>query len=227
MVPHYIETSAPAIEPVTLAHAKQQCVVDVGFTDDDDLISGLITAARQHCEKIMQRAIFSRTVLLSLDNFPIPTFGSTLNPSDRAAFYTGTYIWNQLAIRLPLPRCTAVTSITYYDQTGTQQTVNSDTYNCDFIGEPCRIVPKWSCTWPTAAYFTPGSVQVTYTSGTWGDGVEENHCPQTVCQAILLLGSYWYNHRDSAESTPPKSIETGVDALLSFYKFDTFWWGSN
>ena len=227
MVPNYIEKSAPAAEPVTLAQAKQQCVVDIGFTDDDDLISALITAARQHCEKLMQRAIFSRTILLSLDNFPIPTFGSTLNPSDRAAFFTGTYIWNQLAIRLPMPRCTSITSITYHDQTGTQQTVDATTYNADFIGEPCRIVPKWSCTWPTAAYFTPGSVQVTYTTGTWGDGVDVNTCPQAVCQAMLLLISYWYNHRDSAESAPPKAVENGIDALLSPYKFDTCFWGYN
>jgi hypothetical protein len=227
MVPNYIETSAPIVEPVTLAQAKQQCVVDTGFTDDDNLITALIVAARQFCEKKMQRAIFNRTVLLSLDNFPIPTFGSTLNPSDRAAFFTGTYIWNMLAIRLPLPRCTAITSITYLDQTGTQQTVDPATYNADFIGEPCRIVPKWSCTWPTAAYFTPGSVQVTYTAGTWGDGVEVNTCPQAICQAMLLLISYWYNHRDSAEMSPPKSIETGVDALLSGYVFDTFFWGYN
>jgi uncharacterized phiE125 gp8 family phage protein len=224
MVLNYKELSSPAVEPVTLSHAKRQLVVDASFTDDDEFITSLIITARQHCEKLMQRAVYDRDVLLSLDAFPIPTFGSTLNPSDRRAFYTGTYIWEHLAIRLPLPACQSVTSITFYDQAGNQYTVDPATYNVDTISEPCRIVPKWSCTWPTAAYFTPGSVQVTFVAGTYGDGVETNTCPEPIKQAILLLVSYWYQHRDSAELNATKQIEFGVDALLTPYMFDTYRW---
>ena len=39
---------------------------------------------------------------------------------------------------------------------------------------------------------------------------------------MMLLISYWYNHRDSAETSPTKAIEFGVDALLAGENFDTF-----
>ena len=48
------------------------------------------------------------------------------------------------------------------------------------------------------------------------------NCPETIRQAMRLLISYWYAHRDAAESQPPKSIEMGVEALLANETFDTF-----
>jgi Phage gp6-like head-tail connector protein len=46
--------------------------------------------------------------------------------------------------------------------------------------------------------------------------------PQGVAQAMLMLCSYWYTHRDAAESNPPKAIEHAVQALLAEAKFETF-----
>jgi hypothetical protein len=216
----YKDTSAPAAEPVTLDQAKAQCVVDTGFTDDDTLITSLIVAARQYVEKLTQRAIFNRTVQLNLDFFPFPDFSPTLNPNDRHCLYG--HWWHQLAIKLPRPSCVSVTSITYLDLTATEQTVSDSLYYVDLNSEPARIVPMPGLYWPYTQSYLPGSVQVNFTAGTYGDGVEVNNCPQTICQAMLLLISYWYNHRDSAESNPPKAIEHGVAALLAGEVFDTF-----
>jgi hypothetical protein len=41
---------------------------------------------------------------------------------------------------------------------------------------------------------------------------------------MLLLISYFYNHRDANENNPPKAIADGVDALLAGEVFDTFGW---
>jgi hypothetical protein len=46
--------------------------------------------------------------------------------------------------------------------------------------------------------------------------------PQTVKQAILLLVSFWYNHRDAAETQPPQNIAHGVEFLLAGEIFETF-----
>lgn len=216
----YRETSAPAAEPVTLAQAKAQLVVDTGFTDDDDLITSLIVAARQHCEKIMQRAIFNRTVTMQYDFFPYPYFRGSFNINDRHSLY-GTY-WRQFAIKLAYPACVSVSSITYVDLNGNTQTVSSSLYAVDTMSEPARIVPNPGMYWPYTQAYLPGSVKVDYTAGTWGDGVEENYCPQSVCQAILMLVSYWYNQRDAALSQPPKAVEFSLEALLGPHKFDTF-----
>jgi uncharacterized phiE125 gp8 family phage protein len=216
----YKDLTAPAAEPVTLAQAKSQLVVDSSFTADDALITSLIVAARQHCENIMQRAVFNRTMQMNYDFFPYPYFRSSIGINDRHTLY-GLY-WRQFAIKLARPACVSVTSITYIDLNGVTQTVSPSLYYVDAMSEPARIVPNPGLYWPYSQAYLPGSVKVTYTAGTWGDGVTVNTCPQTICQAMLLLISYYYNHRDAAESNPPKAIEFSVDALLSPYKFDTF-----
>jgi uncharacterized phiE125 gp8 family phage protein len=218
----YRELAAPVAEPVSLSLAKRQCVVDYSFTDDDELISSLIVAARQHVEKLMQRSIFNRSMQLSLDFFPFPTWAGTLNANDRHVMY-GRY-WHQLAISLPKPGAVSVTSITYKDLGGTVQTLDPSAYSVDVNSEPARIVPAPGLYWPYTQSYLPGSVIITYVSGTFGDGVEVNTVPQTICQAMLLLISYWYNHRDSAETNPPKCIDDGVEALLAGEAFDTFGW---
>jgi hypothetical protein len=102
--------------------------------------------------------------------------------------------------------------------------LDPSTYYVDVNSEPARIVPQPGLYWPYTQSYLPGSVKIMYTAGTFGDGVDVNTCPQTIIQAMLLLISYWYNHRDAAESNPPKTIEMGVDALLAGECFDTFGW---
>lgn len=284
----YKDTSQPYVEPVTLAQAKQQCVVDAANTDDDALIGALITGARQYVEKIMQRAIFNRSMQLFLDFFPFPVYDSTVNPNDRHCLYG--YFWHALAIKLPKPRCLSVESIQYIDLTGTQKTLDQETYFVDVNSEPARIVPQPGLYWPYTQSWLPNSVIVSFTAGSYdakivdaltvpavapfdvtlsraanfvagkairtsavtvtdADGnpvaITDNGngtltvpaakagqplkatyyagaAPQTVCQAMLLLISYWYNHRDSAESNPPRAIEDGIAGLLAGETFDTF-----
>lgn len=217
---NYKDTSKPAAEPVTLAAAKAQCVVDPGNTLDDDLITGLIQAAREHVEDLMQRAIYTRTMLLTLDFFPFPDYDGTVNPNDRHSLY-GKY-WHALAIKLPRPAVVSVESIQYIDLTGTQQTLDPTTYYLDPTSEPGRITPKPGLYWPYQQSWLPGSVQINYTAGTFGDGENVDNCPQKIKQAMLLLISYWYNHRDAAEVALPKAITQGVDDLLARWKFDSF-----
>jgi uncharacterized phiE125 gp8 family phage protein len=216
----YKDTSSPIVEPVTLALAKQQCIVDAGMTDDDDLITGLIVAARTYVEGIMQRAIYNRTMTLNMDFFPFPTYGGTVNANDAHVLY-GKY-WHQLAIMLPRPSAVSVQSITYVDLSGVTQTLDSSLYYLDVSSEPARIVPNPGLYWPYTQSYLPGSVCVSYTAGTYGDGVTANTCPQTIVQACLLLISYWYNNRDAAAQSSPKSIEMGVESLLATHNFESF-----
>jgi hypothetical protein len=285
----YKETSQPYAEPATLAQAKAQCVVDAGNTGDDTLIAALITAARQYCEKRTNRAFFNRNMQLFLDFFPFPVYDGTVNPNDRHCLYG--YFWHALAIRLPRPRCLAVTGIQYINLQGVQATLDPATYYLDVNSEPARIVPQPGLYWPYTQSWLPNSVIISFVAGSYdapitdslmaapsgeayavtlsqaaalasgasiqtspvalvdADGspvaftagapgvlaVSESYngqtlkatyyagaAPQTVCQAMLLLISYWYNHRDAAETNPPKAIDMAVDALLAGETFDTF-----
>jgi hypothetical protein len=215
----YKETSAPAAEPVTLALAHSQLVLDVNFVLDDPLITGLITAARQYVERVTQRAIFDRTMKLWLDWFPFLIPSGTFNPNDRDTFYHRG--WQPAPIRLPFPRAVSVESITYVDANNVTQTLDPSTYSVAINSEPARIVPIAGY-WPVTNLNTLENVCISYTTGTYGDGVTVNRCPMTIVQAMLLLISYWYSNRDAAASTPPKEIDLGVRALLAGETFDTF-----
>jgi hypothetical protein len=214
----YKDTAAPVVEPVLLADAKTQCVVATSFTDDDAFLTRLIVAARQYCEKVMNRAIFNRPMTLWLDYFPYWHPETTVNPNDRPQFWFKAF--RPEPIKLPKPGCVTVSSIVYIDPTGTPQTLDPSTYSLALNSEPARIIPVAGY-WPLVNPMAIENVSIYYIAGTYGDGVDENTCPETIKQAILLLVSYWYNHRDAAESQPPKDIAAGVANLLAGEIFET------
>jgi len=219
-------TIPPVVEPVTLAMAKLHLRVD--FSDDDLLITALISAAREWCEVYCKRAFFSQTIVLSLDAFPLFFSNSgTIPPSQMRGYPYYSSYWDPLCIRLPRPSAVAVSSITYRDLTNTIQTLDPSTYYVDVTSEPARIVPMPSLTWPTTQLYLPGSVQVTYTAGTYGDGVTVNTCPQTIVAAMLLMIGHLYEHRETVSELSLKQIPLGVQALLDSVRFDTFTFDSS
>jgi uncharacterized phiE125 gp8 family phage protein len=195
--------TGPAAEPVSLVAAKNHLRVDGAY--DDTLISALITAAREYAEHFTQRAFFTQTWTLSLDLFPfvVPAFTNWID-----AF----------AITLPRPRLIAVTSITYYDQSGTQQTLSPEQYAVDTFSEPARLTPVSGGTWPYPSVFVPGTVKITYATGSYGDGVEVDTCPLSIQQAILLLIGHWYAQREAVAVAMMSPVPFAVEALLGPYK---------
>jgi uncharacterized phiE125 gp8 family phage protein len=213
---NYQLITPPAAEPVTLELAKLHLRVD--FPDQDALISGLISAAREYCEQVIQRAIYNQTYVLSLDQFNYGDWRSTV-PMERRNPLRFSALWTSMALRLPMPRLVSVTSITYLDVTGTLQTLDPATYNVDASSEPARIVPAVNLTWPTTDYYIPGSVKVTYVAGSYGDGEEVDTCPASIKQAILLLVGSWFVNWEAVSAAALKPVPMAVDALLNGYRF--------
>ena len=60
--------TAPALEPVTLAEAKAHLRVDI--SDDDDLITAIIKAAREYCEEYLDRTLVHTQWTMRMDAFP-------------------------------------------------------------------------------------------------------------------------------------------------------------
>jgi len=184
--------TAPTPEPVTLTEAKAHCRVDV--SDDDTLITALITAARQHAEAFTHRAIPPQTWDLKLDAFPCG--------------------W-QSPIVLPMPPTTAVTSVTYVDTAGASQTWSSSNYTTEFpsgdMASPARIVPIYGVTWPQTQRVI-NAVTVRFVAG-------YTTCPEAIKHGIKLLIGHWYAHRESVVvGTISQQLPTAVDALLWPYK---------
>lgn len=117
--------TAAALTAVSLAEAKLQCRVDA--SDEDTLITAYITAATEMAEQAMGgRAIMLQTWELTLDEFP-DAFQLTRIPA------------------------ASVTSLKYYDGTGVQQTLSSDSYALDAADGygPAYVVPAYSGSWPS------------------------------------------------------------------------------
>jgi uncharacterized phiE125 gp8 family phage protein len=210
----------PVAEPITLDQAKLQLRVD--FPEDDLLITGLIIAARQYCEKITNRAFFNQTWLRALDFFPLyGRIEGSRSPSERDTWPYGTWYWDRVTIDLPHARTVSVTSITFIDSDGNPQTLPTSSYNVDVTSVPARITPAQGMFWPILNDYIPGSVKITYVAGSYGDGADVNNVPQTIISAMLLLVDHWYNHRGASSELNLKNIPLGVDALLGVEKAHT------
>lgn len=150
----------PIVEPISLADAKKQCKVE--FTDDDDLILALISAARDYAENITERSLCPQTWLMTLDSFP--------GPSLMGAPFGRAYSIPKHAIVLSRPPVQSITSITYLDTSATIQTMPPADYidptngGMQRVDGVTRVTPVFGQIWPINQPQI-GSVQVTYVTG--------------------------------------------------------------
>ena len=70
----------PAFEPVTLAEVKVWLRLDSDYTAEDDLLRGLIQAAREWAEHYTQRAFVERTVESTTNSRHLVGLGVGLGP---------------------------------------------------------------------------------------------------------------------------------------------------
>ncbi|QDV34022.1 head-tail connector protein [Tautonia plasticadhaerens] len=193
----------PAEEPVTTAEAKAHLRVEVD--DDDTLIAALVVAARRLVEARLARALVSQAWDLTLDGFPR---ACTQRPGswERSWSYYGT-------LTVPLAPLASVSSITYVDAAGEEQTLDPSGYQV-VAGSPGLVVPAYGTSWP-ATRSRPEAVTIRFTAG-YGDAAD---VPQTLKLAVLLLVSHWYEHREAAIDpligNGPVDLPYGVGALLA------------
>lgn len=134
------EVTAPSYEPVTLAQAKEWCRIDDDDTSQDTTVLPLLIGAmRRYAENLTGRAFIPRGLQLVLPCWPAQ-------------------------IELACPPLTEVTSITYLDTNGVQQTLAADQYTVHDWREPAVIVPAYLVTWP---YLRDAldAVRVNFTAG--------------------------------------------------------------
>lgn len=186
----------PAVEPVTLAEAKQHCRID---TDTDDAyVSALIVAAREWVESYIDEALIHQQLVMRMDGFP-------------------------QEIELPRPPMassgthTAV-SITYVmNSTGSTATLETSQYRVDRDSRPGVVRTVYGGAWPSYL-LDYNAVSVSWWAGR---GASAASVPQGVKNAILWLVGLWYEKRMAADAANLSEIPFGVKALLDAAK-----WGS-
>jgi uncharacterized phiE125 gp8 family phage protein len=172
------KVTTPATEPVLVAEAKRQC--NVLHDDDDALFGALIAAARDHVERYCGTPLATQTVEMKCDAF-----------CDLR--------------RLSLAPAQSVSSISYIDTAGDEQTLPAASYEERFDGLEAAVVPAYGQRWPTTR---PGS-RITLTAVV---GYEAT--PPALKHAMLLWIAEAYLNRENAE-TPEW---TAFDALLTNYR---------
>ena len=185
--------TAPTVEPITLQETKDHLRVD--HSDDDSLISPLITAARMHFDGrdgILGRCLITQTWDYTINRFPVDD-----------------------CIRLPLAPVASITSITYTDSAGASQTFDSGSYslNSDLDWLP-RIDLGYEKTWSDTRDI-PDAVTIRFVAG-YGFPAD---VPDPIKQAMLLLIGHWYENREEVVlGVTPAIVPQAAKALIAPYR---------
>jgi uncharacterized phiE125 gp8 family phage protein len=177
MIPIFV--SGPAVEPVTLAEMKAYLRVDDDDSAQDDLISGLIKAARLMIEAASRRILIEQRWRVVLDRWP----------RDRV-------------ILLPLSPLIAVDAIRATDASGTTVELPDDAFEADGLSDPPCISVKDA---PEPGKSRNGiSVELRAGYGTTAEAV-----PATLKFAIRILVAHWFENRGDVtgeQILPPEAL---------------------
>jgi Phage gp6-like head-tail connector protein len=209
-----VRVTDAATEPLSLDDAKN--FLRVTITDDDALISGLISSARYECERLVDRSFITTTWKLTMDYFPpYSSRFSTLLPPAIVGPQSDRNYWlnlSSIAIELPMPPLIEVTSITYIDPSGTTQPLDpsEEAQNVTVsAGTPGQMVPYYGKIFPVTQP-TLSAVNITYTAGYGPDATD---VPPPVIAAMRFLVAMYYEHRTDSVPTP----EVVKNLLASVY----------
>lgn len=187
------ETSAPAVEPLSLAEAKAH--LRVTHADDDTLISALVKTAREMAEAFTGRAFITRNISLFLDGWPARhgaqwwdgvREGAGTEPAD-------------MALSLPRAPLFSVTDIRVYSAADEASTYAASGYFVDTTGPRGRIVLKDSAVPPTPGRNASG-IEVRYTAGY---GATSTAVPAPIIEALRQTVAHLYANRGDTNTSLP------------------------
>ena len=171
---------------MTPAELKQY--LRLSHASEDDLLAGLIRAAREDVERATGLALIEQGWRLVLDRLP----------SDR---------------RIPLPRYPVreVVSVTIYDADGAASVLGSSTYQTDTMSRPARLLLADR---PDGLRAMNG-LEVDFLAGFGEAGPD---VPDLLRRAIVRLAAHWYEFRASyGPDHHPVSYPAGYDRMISSY----------
>lgn len=190
----YQQLVAPAIEPMTVADARQHLRVEV--SEDDALIAMLIAAARQYAEQLTNTSFITQQWNLVLD-----------------AFAGNTIVLEHGPVQ-------SVESITYLDMSGNLQTMPNTDYVGDLSGLLGRVTPKFGRIWPVTLPQI-GAVTVGFTAGY---GASADKVPAGLVQWMKLRIGTLYENREDVVTAKGVNVTPlpFVDRLLDPYRLVRF-----
>ncbi len=178
----------PASEPVSLAEAKTHLRVD--HSDEDDLISSLITTSRLQVEAALGLALITQQWVLRADCWPLSG-----------------------VVELPLRPLISVDEVRVLDAEGAATTLDDISYAVDNNGDRPRLMSRTGY-WPLPGARLNG-IEIEFTAGF---GTTASLVPHDIRQALLALIVHWFEHRGADAHRTPPPIPNSVSALLMPYR---------
>ena len=165
----------PSVEPISVAELKLQ--VKTSSSAEDTLLAIYIAAARQAAEGELGRALIDQTWRLKLDQFGgVDAQGCAITE-----------------IRIPKPSVRSITSVTYIDADGVEQTLAADQYVLDSLVSPGWLYPADGVEWPETDDAL-NAVTITFVAGY---GATAASVPAPIRAWILLTAAFLYGNREA------------------------------
>jgi len=186
-----LEVTAEAKEtPISV----QECMIGhlrATGSDDDEYVKALIKAATNRTEIETGRALVTRTLRLTLDQFPCGR-----------------------VIELPRPPLIGNVTVKYLDTSGAQVTLSSTNYTVDARSKPGRIILNSSYSWPSVQR-NGNAVEIQYDAG-YGAAAA---VPEDLKHAIKFLVGLWYRNREPSDSIDNKPVPLTYEWLVGPYRY--------
>jgi len=179
--------AAPLLEPVSLVQAKEHLIIS--HSNDDDLITAAILAAREWVEQYIGRCLIDQAWELALDEFPEE-------------------------IELVKVPASSITSVKYINTSSVETTISAANYGIDDYSPRHWLIPTDGNEWPTPLD-SANAVKVRYVAG-YGSAATD--VPGPIIQAIKLLIGDFYEHRENTVIGAPVVSTDAVKMLLSMYR---------
>ena len=198
-----VVTSATG-EPITLEDVKNHLRLELGETDEDDLLNGLIVSARQQVEALTGRKLMPQTWKVYFDSWPE---GNKYDHFD---------------IPYPPLRSIPSTGLVYTSSTSGSTTLSSTAWASDIVSEPGRLVLDYNDDWPTETLHNNNPIAIEFQCGY----STTNNIPETLKLAMKLIIGHGYENRENVTVTPSgmnmQETPWAVKTLLAPYRMFTF-----
>lgn len=194
--PLSVLVTAPQMEPLTLTEAKLYLRVDQ--STEDNLISGMVVAARQWVETYTRRALVTQTW-----DFRYESFMDTRQP-----------------LILPKAPLQSVTSITYLDEDGVSQTLASSNYSVRTLSGATagRGYIELNDDVSLPSLYTDALAPVTVRA-VCGYGAAAA-VPDGIKMAIYLMLGDLYEQRQETMMSVSSKTKTTIERLLGPYRLE-------
>ncbi len=200
--------------PWTLAEFVAEIVGYVQSSANDNVCTAVLNATTKWVQNQTCRQFIQATWKQTLNDWP---------EADSDGFYS---------VKLDLSPLASITTVKYYNTSGTLTTVSSGDYWTITTSIPPRLTFNPSeFDWPTLQDGRPDPIEVTFVAGY---GAAGSSVPHDLKRAIQLLARYWYEINMAAspvlasqspmDAQPVKygEVPFGVWSIVNMYKADGY-----